>query len=44
MVGLPTLVQNPPAANNIGNPTGLDSRLLSIWFVDANPNNKNRLS
>jgi hypothetical protein len=28
MVGLPTLVQNPPTANGNGNPTGLDSRLF----------------
>ncbi len=27
-VGLPTLVQNPPTANDIANPTGLDRRLL----------------
>jgi hypothetical protein len=31
-VGLPTLVQNPPTANNIANPTGLNSRLLLIWL------------
>ncbi len=29
-VGLPTLVQNPPTANDIANPTGLNSRLLLI--------------
>jgi hypothetical protein len=27
-VGLPTLVQNPPTANNIVNPTSLGSRLI----------------
>jgi hypothetical protein len=32
MVGLPTLVQNPPIPNDIGNPTGLD-RQLSIVRV-----------
>jgi hypothetical protein len=31
-VGLPTLVQNPPTANDIANPTGLDRRLIHVWF------------
>jgi hypothetical protein len=54
MVGLPTLVHNPPTANNIGNLTGLDrqfllfglaltNRIRSVWQL-SNPINKSQLS